>query len=209
MVGTPYGNVATWHVANKGLEGYDWWRVQGLDMLNRYLALHDNAWRAQHTLLQLPADPSNPDSPRIPVVEFPFTTLAGSTSIAAEGFVDLAWMSLSSEYPMATLEVIDLKSGKSTPADPFQLVEYADVLRKHLPANFALPIVGRYYQARKGEYTRPVPLPAVEGQAEIDYRYGSAQRAMANGVFVASPSSFCAGCGSVDYCPTQSVRDAS
>lgn len=207
LAGTPYANASTWHVANKGLEGYDWWRVQGLDMVKRYLAFHDTDWRSQHTLLQVPAEPANPQSARVPVLEFPFSVSAGSTAITTEGRIDIAWLSTAPEHRTAALEVVDFKAGKSTPSEHFQLVEYGDVLRKHLPVNFALPIVGRYWLARKGEYTAPIPLPAEPGRDEIDYRYRVADRAMRNAVFTPHPNMLCTSCGVLDYCPAQSLRD--
>jgi len=204
LIGTPYANASTWHVANKGLENYDWWRVQGLDMVKKYLAVHDTAWRSRHTLLQVPALPSDT---RVPVLELPFTVNAGSSAITMEGRIDVAWLSTTDEYPTAALEVVDIKAGKSLPVDHFQLVEYGDVLRKHLPSNFGLPIVGRYYRARLGTYTPPVPLPAKAGQDEIDYRYQAAQRAMKHAVFAPHVDNMCSSCGSVDFCPAQSIRD--
>ena len=210
LVGTAYAQPSTWHVANKGLEGFDWWRVEGLSMVKRYLEFHNNDWRSTHTLLQVPNDPSAPQPQRVPVLEFGFTTTAGSTAITEEGRIDAAWMSTSPEYPVATLEVIDYKAGKSIPTDYFQLTGYADVLRRrYLPPGFGLPIVGRFWLARQGRYTLPVGLEPNAGTAEIDYRYTMAERKHRNGVFEPSPSNFCASCSSVDYCPAQSMRDAS
>jgi hypothetical protein len=208
LVGTPYANASTWHVANKGLENYDWWRVQGLDMVKKYLAFHDTAWRSRHTLLQVPADPTGVNTARVPVLELPFTVKAGSSAITMEGRIDVAWLATTEEYPTAALEVVDVKAGKSLPVDHFQLVEYGDVLRKHLPVNFGLPIVGRYYRARLGTYTPPVPLPAKPGQDEIDYRYAAADRAMRHAVFAPHVDNMCSSCGSVDFCPAQAMRDA-
>lgn len=212
LAGTPYANPSTWHTANKGLEGFDWWRVQGLDMILRYLKLHDTAWRACHTLLQVPADPAaearTPGQvPRVPVLELPFTVTAGSTALTTTGFIDAAWLSTSTDYPTATLEVVDHKSGKSLPSEHFQLTEYADVLRRYLPTNFGLPVVGRFYRARLGAYTPPIPLPQRPGQDEIDYRYQAAERAMKHAAFTPHPDNMCSSCGSVDFCPAQALRD--
>ncbi len=133
----------------------------------------------------------------------------GGSPITVEGRMDAAWMSLDqAEYPAATLEIVDHKAGKSVPTDPFQLRQYADVLRStYLPANFGLRIVGRWWLARKGLYTAPIILDPIDGRAEIDYRYRAAQRVMANAAFTPSPSNMCSSCGLVDYCPTQANRD--
>lgn len=212
LAGTAYADTSTWHVPNRGLEGYDWWRVKGPEMLKLYTQRHDLAWRAAHTLLRVPVDPTQPNSAAVPALELAFSAAAGSTAIRTEGRLDIAWMAypgaLPSQYPTATLEIVDFKSGRNDPTDTFQLVQYADILRRvYLPTNFALPIVGRHYLARKGIYTDPVSLDTQTGRDEIDYRFSTADRAMRSGVFTASPSSFCAGCGLVDYCPTQRHRD--
>ena len=212
LAGTAYANSSSWHVANKGLEGYDWWRVQGLDMIQRYLALHNNEWRATHTMLQVPADPSgtSPNGPRVPALELLFSITAGSTAIITEGRMDAAWLSTAPEHgATAVVEVVDYKAGKSLPADHFQLVEMGQALRRFLPVNFALPIVGRYYRARLGAYTPPITLDEKAGVAEIDYRYQAAQRAMKNAVFAPHVDNMCSSCGSVDICPAQALRDAS
>lgn len=209
LLGTAYANPSTWHIANKQLEGFDWWRVEGLAMIKRYLEFHNNDWRSTHTLLQVPNDPTSPQPQRVPVLEFPFMTTAGSTAITAEGRIDAAWLSTAPDYPTATLEIVDHKAGKSIPSETFQLTEYADVLRRrYLPPGFALPIVGRYWLARQGRYTPPVKLDPAASQAEIDYRYTMAERKVKAGVFEPSPSMLCSGCSSVDYCPAQSMRDS-
>lgn len=217
LAGSPYADLSTWHVPNKGLEGFDWWRVKGADMIATYLKVHDDAWRASHVLLQVPAIRTNVATPGalVPVLEFEFNEFIAGTDITAKGYVDAAWVAHPatvgpSQYPTAAIEVVDFKSGAREPSSPFQLAQYADVLRRHyLPANFALPIYGRHYLARRGIYTPPVLLDSATSTDEIAYRYSQAQRAHRAGVVIASPSSFCSGCGFVDYCPTQTSRDAS
>ncbi len=90
LAGTPYEDRETWHVANGGREGYDWWRVEGLDMVKRYVAFHDDAWRSIHTLLRLPDLTAAPGT-YLPVLEWAFDVSAGSTAIKDVGFVDQAW----------------------------------------------------------------------------------------------------------------------
>lgn len=212
--GTPYVNNATWHVSNKGLEGYDWWRVKGLDMLNLYLDRHDAAFRASHTLLRLPVIVDGVATGTAPALEFELTGRVGNIPVTHR--LDAAWVAhplpnTVNQYDTATVEIVDFKSGARDPMSSFQLVEYADVLRRHyLPANFALPVVGRHYLARKGIYSDPVKLAADDATAaEIGYRYEMARRKVAAGVFEPSPSNFCSGCGHVDRCPTQRQRDSS
>jgi hypothetical protein len=215
LAGTAYADTATWHVPNKGMEGFDWWRVKGAEMVSLYVKHHDDAWRATHTLLQVPAPiGEGVQTALTPVLEFEFDRTIAGTSIQSAGRLDAAWVAHPvsgqlNQYDTAALEIVDFKSGARDPQSSFQMAEYADILRRHyLPANFALPVYGRHYLARKGIYTPPLLLDPAKTTPEIAYRYTMAERGMRNGLFLANPSSFCSGCGLVDYCPTQRRRDA-
>lgn len=215
LAGTAYADTATWHVPNKGMEGFDWWRVKGAEMVSLYVKHHDDAWRATHTLLQVPAPiGEGMQTALTPVLEFEFDRTIAGTAIQSAGRLDAAWVAHPvsgqlTQYDTAALEIIDFKSGARDPQSTFQMAEYADILRRHyLPANFALPVYGRHYLARKGIYTPPLLLDPAKTTPEIAYRYTMAERGMRNGLFLANPSSFCSGCGLVDYCPTQRHRDA-
>jgi hypothetical protein len=223
LTGTAYADPSTWHVANKGLENYDWWRVHGTDMVKLYEKVHDTTWRAAHTLLRVPATLDQLNNPLTEVLEFPYETTAAHqtshpgyrvTPILDSGRIDAAWMAFPQQglemiYSQPTLEVVDYKSGSRDPGPDkhAQLINYGTVLRKYLPPNFALPMVGRFYLARKGIYTSPVSLTP-DQSTEVEYRFTQADRAMKAGIFMPNPSSFCSGCGLVDYCPTQTHRDA-
>jgi hypothetical protein len=198
---SPYVDSATWHVANSGREGYDWWRVEGLEMVKRYVTYHDNAWRATHTLLQIGTGPGG-GGPYVPVLEYEFRVSAGSTDITDHGFIDAAWVDLS-DPKVAKLDIHDYKAGKSRPDDDGQLGGYAAALRRLLPANFALPIRGTYWLARQGVYTPPVTLDAAPTQAKIDYLYKMTKRGIDSGTFVPRVSPYCISCSAIDYCPTR------
>lgn len=198
---SPYVDDATWHIANSGREGYDWWRVEGLEMVRRYVAFHDNTWRATHTLLQLPTGP-NGGAPYEPVLEFEYQVPAGTTAISDHGFIDAAWVDLS-DPKVAKLDIHDYKAGKSKPDSNDQLHGYASALRRLLPANFALPVRGTYWLARQGVYTPPVTLDVATSTARVDYAFKMTKRGVDAGVFVPRVSSFCVSCSAVDLCPAR------
>ncbi len=206
LAGTPYEDRETWHIANGGREGYDWWRVEGLDMVKRYVAFHDDAWRGFHTLLRLPDLTAAPGT-YVPVLEWAFDISAGSTAIKDVGFVDQAWTTFEQGQKVATIDIHDLKAGKSKPSTITQLSGYAEAIRRHLPPNFALPIRGTFWLARAGTYTPPVVLDQMDGRAEVDYQYQMTERGIKAGVFPAAPSNLCVSCGAFDYCPTQAPRE--
>ena len=200
--GSGYEPQSTWHVANSGREGADWWRVEGLNMLRMYVRHHDADWRAVHTLLRLPDAAGHP----VPVLEYGFTTtlLTRRGDITDEGFIDAAWVAHNATGAVATIDIVDYKTGKSEPSDSLQLRGYAVALRERLPENFALPVRGCYWLARKGIYTTPVTIDDAAARAEIAYRYGVAQRGISAHVFPVQVSSFCSSCSMLDYCPTRS-----
>ena len=196
LVGTPYADASTWHVANGGREGMDWWRVEGAAMLARYVKHHDATWRATHKILQINGTP---------VIEYPYEmtvrTLDGTTGVTAKGFIDQAWLNV--DTGMVT--VTDMKSGRSEPASVFQLAEYAHALAMELnPPAGAAPIIGRFWLARKGIYTDAVDVLTRHPLEELQFRYGQAMRGTQAGVFVPNRTNLCVSCGSRDYCPVGS-----
>jgi len=207
VANSPYWDMTTWRASAQGKEGYDWWRVEGRAMLARYLDVHDAAWRAARTLLSV-ADPAAVNS-LTPVLEWSYeSSIKGDAiittgAIMTRGVIDSAWTVMGTKgIELPTIDIIDLKSGSRMPRDHFQLDEYAAALRCVLPPNFALPIRGLYYNARKGTYSEPVVLNGT-GAAAQEYRYAQVHRGMTAGVYAANPSDFCAACPFADYCPTQ------
>lgn len=199
MVGTPYADPSTWHVANGGREGFDWWRVEGVGMLKRYVEHHDEKFRARYQILRL--------GDGRPVIEWPYEmtvrTLDGSTGVTSKGFVDQAWRDVEADQVVVT----DMKSGRSEPSETFQLGEYAHALVMELITSATMispTITGRYWLARKGIYTDLVDVLAAHPLEELQFRYGQAMRGTQAGVFVPNRTNLCVSCGSRDYCPVGS-----
>lgn len=202
LAGSPYEKVESWHVANSGREGYDWWRVEGVGMIKLYLDHRGDAWRQSHMIMRLPN--------MQPALEVPYqvTVQTMGGGVPVEGFIDQVWVNLEQGQTAntVTLDIIDAKTGKSAPTGEFQLREYASALRTMLPPDSVLAIRGAYWLARKGEFTPFVNLAATpESDAELGYRYGQVWAGRAAGVFAPHPTNMCSSCSLVDYCPTKGV----
>lgn len=201
LVGTPYADSSTWYISNRGKEGFDWWRVEGAKMLALYVKHHSDAWRAasQTFLLQ----------DTTPVIEYGYSmtlrSLDGERGLTAAGFVDRATLDMSSY----SLTVIDYKTGSREPESTFQLGEYGHALLMAMgipgePPD--RPILGRYWLARKGIYTDPVPVVTRHPLAELQYRYDAAARGTAAKIFAPHVTNLCKSCSVTDYCPAQAGR---
>lgn len=193
---TVYADMSTWHVANGGREGYDWWRVEGEAMLLRYLLHHNEAWREDRCLLEISGEL---------VIEYPYSMtvrgLDGASGITTEGFIDAAWVDMTS----GQITIVDYKSGRSAPTGTFQLGEYAHalVMAQPLIAASTAPLLGSYWLARKGEYSTPIDVLSAHPLVELQYRYDAAWRGTQARIFTPSQSNLCASCSVRDYCPTQ------
>jgi len=193
--------VETWYAANGGKEGYDWWRVEGGDMIRRYIDHHDAQRRAAFPTLHVSeASVAKGVMSVVPVIELPFTM--DVEGVQSQGFIDFAVRG-ASQHDWEELTVIDWKSGRQEPSEHIQMAEYAWALHKlHGPARG--PIWGSYWMARKGEYTPPVNLLADYPWAEVAYRFRSAARGYAAGVFTPHVTNLCVACGSRASCPAGS-----
>jgi hypothetical protein len=193
--------VETWYAANGGKEGYDWWRVEGGDMIRRYIDHHDARRReAFPTLHVSEASVDKGAMSVVPVIELPFTM--DVEGVQSQGFIDFAVRG-ASQHDWEELTVIDWKSGRQEPSEHIQMAEYAWALQRlHGPARG--PIWGSYWMARKGEYTPPVNLLEDYPWAEVAYRFRSAARGYAAGVFTPHVTNLCVACGSRASCPAGS-----
>lgn len=216
--GSAYADHSTWHASNGGKEGFDWWRVEGGDMVRRYIAHHDAAWRATHGLFRGLSRPELGDPAAPPVIggleaEFlltvpsPFSTSA-ELAIPSRGFIDQVWIVLHPEVPAnvvghRTLEIHDLKTGSRVPKSTFQLGEYAHGLVQMFPGLADATITGSFWLARKGQFTPPRSLREAHPMAELSYRYAAANDSARAGIYPPKVSDLCSACGAVDYCPTQ------
>lgn len=201
LVGTPYADSATWYISNRGKEGFDWWRVEGAKMLALYVKHHNDAWRA--------ANPTFLLQDATPVIEYEYSmtlrSLDGERGLTANGFVDRATLDMATY----SLTVIDYKSGSREPESTFQLGEYGHALLMAMgipgePPD--RPILGRYWLARKGIYTDPVPVVTRHPLTELQYRYDAAARGNQARIFAPHVTNLCKSCSVTDYCPAQAGR---
>jgi DNA (cytosine-5)-methyltransferase 1 len=195
-LGHPFSDSGTWHASDGGKEGYDWWRVQGAEMIRLYVKVHDAAWRERYKLLRI-AD-------AVPALELPYNTQLGVGGPQVEGFLDQAWL----DTQTYQIEVHDLKAGKTAPRETFQLGEYGHALLALMGTSAAeavkeRPLLGRYYLARGGTFTNHVDLLATHPIEEVAFRHGQALFASRMSMAMPSVTPFCGGCGFRDYCPTQ------
>jgi DNA (cytosine-5)-methyltransferase 1 len=182
---------ADWRVANKGLEGYDWWRVEGERMVKMYLDHHTIERRQAASILHLKDAAGGPD--RL-AVELPFRL--DVDGVADDGFIDQVWYDQASPTPFA---VRDLKSGRSEP-DTFQLAGYAWALSRQ----WSVPIemfTGAFWLARKGIYSTPIVIAERHPWDEMVFRFHNAQRVEQAQVATPRVSGFCNGCEHKLLCP--------
>lgn len=191
-----------WRVPNRGLEGYDWWRVQGMDMVGRYMDARRHDQR----------------SPVVDAAEILYVphTVDGATSlercieyemtmdvdgVPVKLVIDQAW-----RLADGTIVIVDVKTGR-TPGDSGQLGLYAHALLQVLHHEYiderspAPRILGTFYDARKGAYSEPVDLLERHPWEEYLYRVGAAEERRNARYFAPRRSSFCNGCGVQALCP--------
>lgn len=203
-----------WRAANKGLENYTWWLINGGDMVQRYLEarmteIGGAGWR---TIRTTDAGPMIEHEFTMPVEGVPFT-----------GFIDQVWTVTEQRDRMAPGDLLidDCKSGArvGNGADTGQLGEYALWLLHHeqsIASPLALSLAtgrvriwGRYYDARKGTWTEPVDLLARHTVDELAVRVLVADRRKAEGLYAPQRSNFCGGCSVKHACPIFAVWTAS
>lgn len=178
-------------VANRGTEGYDWWRVEGAAMCQRYLDHHDDAYRAEWEVLTLGAiAPGKSPQPAIEV-EYYLPIVGG---LQAHGFMDIIRI----HRRTGVVKIDDHKTGRS-PGSTFQLASYAHAAMRAL--GIPGPIVVSNWLARDGAYTDPVEAASRYSWDELVYDYTTAAAMDDQGLFVARPTTFCGGCAFESICP--------
>jgi hypothetical protein len=191
----PYDNLQSWHASNRGREGYDWWRVEGLAMLNRYADSHGPVW-AQRWALQ--------------AQEFEYRM--DVDGVISHGFIDQVWTN-GEPGEAGELLIEDLKSGSRVPGDPLQLGEYAWALVKVKGIDPARIAEVAYWNARTGERTVYGDIfAAVTWDDLVFYHHAATDQKRTNAIaarehgrtlWLPNVSSLCGGCGVRDLCPTQ------
>lgn len=180
--------------SNGGKEGYDWWRVEGALMLQRYMD-----WRAGDGVIgEYPGTLlTGPDG--APMLEWETTYIVDG--VPFKTILDSVWVR--QDQP-GTAIIRDWKTGSLTP-DNRQLCTQAWGLRK---AGWQGPIRVQFFDARKGTFTEP--FDPFERMSWDDVRYfvlgGDADRRRP--ILSARPSDFCGGCPVAYACPIMGQRKA-
>lgn len=194
---------ARWRAAKQGSEHEAWWRVNGPQMLERYLAAR-------------PAEPTAkiPGAAQADAIEIELMAVVSTAygPIPYKAIIDRVTVRESvipgsDTPPWITLVIRDYKTGARMPDDASQLGEYANMLRL-LGVPPQVKIVGTFFNARKGEWTREVDLSEAYTPEWFTYLVttGHAQRlALTTGPTPARPSSFCGGCPVRWACPIKGV----
>lgn len=182
----------------QGRENYDWWRVEGAAMLQRYVDWRQGAGAGQ----QLLSGPSG-----APMLEW--ETTYDVDGVPFKTILDSVWTTAGPPYaPEVSAVIRDWKTGSMTP-DNRQLCTQAWGLRM---AGWSNPILVQFFDARKGTFSEPFdPFDAEHGgMSWDDVRYfvlsADAQRRLP--ILPARPSDFCGGCSVAYACPIMSQRKA-
>jgi hypothetical protein len=182
---------SVWRAARKGAEGEQWWRVNGPLMLRRYLDA-----RPDESTMSLPAGAG---------IEYD-TTVDVPTAYGPIPFNAKIDRVTTRAYPDTTIVIRDYKTSYERPTDTTQLGDYAWMLRL---AGVTDPILGTYFDARRGEWTEPVDLLAAHPFEAFQYRVTTAHAqklALTTGPTPARPSSYCGGCAVRYACPVMAAR---
>lgn len=193
---TPDHPMDTWRAANKGSEHYDWWRVEGPVMVQKYVVwlsgMIADGWR-------IATVPPNSGLPAGPVIEYACELDVG-IGVPNLSVIDLALFAPNAQG--GTL-IVDLKAGNSAPKDTFQLGVYGWCALSVGIAQHPAQVRGAYYRARKGEMTAPLPVLEMHPWPDVVQRYRELDFIERQGVYMPNVTSFCGGCGVRDLCPAQ------
>lgn len=181
---------SAFRTAAKGLENYDWWRVNGEAMVRKYIAYHTREWRARYQVAKL-VDGTTLLEQR----------LSRQYDIGAmHGDLDAVYLDMTT----GQLTIVDYKSGGHQPFTTFQLGAYRSLLATQLSPTVG-PIRGAFWNARAGSHDMEVPdLAAKHPDAEVAYRVAAATTVVRAGAFMPRPSRMAGGCFSCAFnklCP--------
>lgn len=180
--------------SQQGKENYDWWRVEGALMLQRYVAWRQGAGAGQQVL----------QGPNVaPMLEW--ETTYDVDGVPFKTILDSVWTDATQGLVQGRTAIIrDWKTGSMTPDDR-QLCTQAWGLRK---AGWQGEILVQFFDARKGVFSEP--FDPFERMTWDDVRYfvlsGDAERRLP--IPSARPSDFCGGCPVAYACPIMGQRRA-
>lgn len=186
--------------SKKGLEGRDWWRVEGQRMVRRYLAYHDAAWRQNNRLVML--GQTGPDTPPLPATEVEFHLDFGrpGVPVIVHGFIDSLWYSRPAAGAPVTVRLVDWKSG-STEGSMLQRAGYTWAAIRSL--GIVGPILSANWDAREAGYTPWVDATLVHPWEKMVTLYSVASTMDKANLFLPNPTPWCNGCSHEAYCPTR------
>lgn len=182
-----YGNVPAKDIRSAGRptkalpNGEDelWWLANGPDMVQRWVDWRaSNSWKIWTT----------PDNR--PGIELELMPKFGD--IPVKMFIDRIFVNPETGVPI----VVDLKSGRRTPASDLQLAFYAAGIK----AQFGISVQhGAYWMARTGELT-PVQSIARFSLPLLTHWVKKFVEARSSGVFIPNLSELCRACGVNRFC---------
>jgi hypothetical protein len=186
---------SVWRSSRKGAEGEAWWWVNGPKFLRAYLD-------------------ARPDEPSL------MTGMAAAPAIEWEVTTDVPTgygpVQFTAKIDRVTYDertggyvIRDYKTSYERPTDTTQLGDYAHVLILAKQIFADRPILGSYFDARRGTWTEPIDLLAAHPFEAFQYRVTTAhaqKRALTTGPTPARPSSFCGGCSVRYACPIMATK---
>lgn len=197
---TPDHPMDTWRAANKGSEHYDWWRIEGPVMVQKYVVwlsgMIAEGWRIATAPSQYAGNPIHP------VIEFE-THLNVGLQVPNLSIIDLALTRPTVAPEGPDVLIIDLKAGNSAPKDTFQLGVYGWCALAAGIAQHPAQVRGAYYRARRGELTPVLPVLDLHPWPDVVQRYRDQDAMERQGIYMPNVTTFCGGCGVRDLCPAQ------
>jgi hypothetical protein len=179
--------------SGQGRENYDWWRVEGALMLQRYVDWRRSEHGASQQLLLGPGG--------APMLEWEITY--DVDGVPFKTILDSVWTDATQGLVQGRTAIIrDWKTGSMTPDDR-QLCTQAWGLRK---AGWQGEILVQFFDARKGTFSEPFDPFARMTWDDVRYFVlsGDAERKLP--IPSARPSDFCGGCPVAYACPIMGQR---
>lgn len=180
-----------WYAANKGAEAYDWWRVEGQSMLQRYVDFLRSRLNAGWRIATVDSRP---------VIEWRYELPVQGLPVPHVCILDVA---LEHTVTGAML-VVDLKTGRQAPTDRNQLIDYGWALwYARRTTDQASPKVGAgWFMARTGKSELAYGDVTTETSWQsVVHRVTTMDQLERAGAYVSRPSRFCSTCGVRDLCP--------
>lgn len=174
-----------WAAAKKGAEAYDWWRVNGEDMVDRWAVRLGNMADGQGWQIAV----INGE----PVIEYQYRLQIHGSAVPDLGYIDLAL------FDGSRYLIIDIKAGGSTDHDHMQVGgQYRwglwSELKGAVPADL---IDGVFWQARTGETIEATRWD----YATMCARIAAMDVQERAGIYAPKTGWYCKGCQVRDLCP--------